>query len=162
MADDDGQWLTTDQTAAWMPLLAVVTWLPSALDIQLEQDAGISNYEYGVLAALSLAPAHTTRLKDLARDCNSTLPRLSKVLDRMTTLGWVCRRPDPEDGRSTLAHLTAAGWDMVQTTAPGHVARVRELVFSRLTRSQIRQLTTIASTIAAAVGPDAACASRFK
>ena len=161
--DDDGvRWLDEAEEQAWRPLLSLSMWLPAALDVQLQRDAGISHFEYGVLAVLSERPDRRLRLRELARRGNSTLPRLSKVVDRFEALGWVERAPDPDDGRSTLAVLTDAGLQKVVETAPGHVARVRELVFDQLTAAQVRQLGGIAGTLAAACGPDGGCASRAR
>jgi DNA-binding MarR family transcriptional regulator len=153
MADSGTRWLSDSEAAAWLPLLTTVMWLPAALDQQLQADAGISNFEYGVLAALSMQEGRSMRMSDLARAANSTHPRLSKVVDRLDRSGWVIRRPDPADGRSTLATLTELGMEKVTATAPGHVARVRQLVFDQLTPAQVRQLTTITTKIAATVGP---------
>lgn len=162
-ADDTGvRWLDESEAAAWRPLLSLSMWLTPALDVQLQRDAGISAFEYSVLAALSEAPDRRLRLRHLARVANSTLPRLSKVVDRFQEQGWVERRPDPVDGRSTLAVLTEDGWQKVLETAPGHVARVRELVFDRLSAAQVRQLGAIATTLAEACGPDGGCASRAR
>ena len=143
-----------------MPLMSTIMWLPVALDTQLRRDAGITHIEYGVLSSLSTAAERTMRLRELARIANSTLSRLSKVVDRLADRGWVERRPDPEDGRSTLATLTDQGWEKVRDTAPGHVERVRELVFDRLTGTEVAQLGAIASTLASAVGVDGACADK--
>ena len=52
-------WLTADEQAAWRWIIALLLRLPGALDGQLQKDAGISNFEYGVLSGLSEAP--TTR-----------------------------------------------------------------------------------------------------
>lgn len=144
-----------------MPLLSTVMWLPSALDIQLQQDAGISHFEFGVLASLSGQNDGSMRLTELARIANSTLSRLSKVVSRLSEKGWVERRPDPVDGRTTLATLSPAGFEKVAAAAPAHVARVRELVFDQLTPTEIEQLATIAKKLSAATGLDGACASRL-
>ncbi len=160
MDDKEPRWLTEAEAAAWMPLLATAMWLPAALDQQLQVDAGMSNFEYGVLAALSGQEGRTVRLSELARMANSTLPRLSKVIDRLDRNGWVIRRPDPADGRSTLATLTDKGVEKVEATAPGHVARVRALVFDHLTPAQVRQLATITTKISATFELDRICAPR--
>jgi DNA-binding MarR family transcriptional regulator len=129
-------------------------WLPAALDAQLQRDAGISNFEYGVLAQLSASPERTLRLSDLASQSNSTLPRLSKVVDRFEKHGWVTRSACPSDGRYTLATLTDAGWQKVVSAAPQHVQEVRRLVFDQLTAGQVRQLRAIADKLATTVRPD--------
>ena len=76
------------------------------------------------------------------------------MVDRLDNRGWVCRRPDPSDGRSTLAVLTDAGWDKVVETAPGHVAEVRRLIFDQLTKGQVRQLQDIGSRVLRAIGAE--------
>ncbi|QSE41304.1 MarR family transcriptional regulator [Rhodococcus erythropolis] len=86
--------------------------------MQLHADAGISHMEYGLLAALSTATDRTMRLRDLARIANGSLSRLSKLMNKLSDRGWVERRPDPQDGRSTLATLTDSGFDKVARTAP--------------------------------------------
>jgi DNA-binding MarR family transcriptional regulator len=144
-------WLGDDEQELWQSLLTIVIALPAALDRQLQRDAGISNFEYGVLARLSTADGATMRLGDLARVCDGTLPRLSKVIDRFEARGWVARRPDPTDGRYTLATLTAAGRQKVVASAPKHVAKVKQLVFEPLSAAQRRTLGTTLARIAATV-----------
>ncbi|MFD4459170.1 MarR family winged helix-turn-helix transcriptional regulator [Nocardia sp. NPDC058480] len=144
-------WLDEDQQDLWQALLTVVVALPAALDRQLQRDAGISNFEYGVLARLSMADDDTMRLGDLARLCDSTQPRLSKAMDRFEARDWVTRRPDPSDGRYTFATLTDGGRRKLVESAPEHVAQVRRLVFDPLTAAQRRNLETALARIAATV-----------
>ncbi|MEA9986565.1 MULTISPECIES: MarR family winged helix-turn-helix transcriptional regulator [Subtercola] len=155
MQKGETRWLTDLEAAAWIPLLSTAMRLPAALDQQLQADAGLSNFEYGVMAALSMRAEKTMRMSELARVANSTLPRLSKVIDRLDRNGWVVRRPDPTDGRSTLATLTRLGVEKVSATAPGHVARVRHLVFDQITPAQVRQLGAIMTKLSAALGHEA-------
>jgi DNA-binding MarR family transcriptional regulator len=155
------RWLDEIEAAAWMPLMSATIWLPAALDLQLQRDAGISHIEYGVLSALSVQDDRTMRLRDLARLANSSLSRLSKIVNRLSDHGWVQRRPDPQDGRSTLATLTEAGFAKVVATAPGHVRHVRELIFDRLSRDEVIQLGIIAAKVADSVGPDGACSEKL-
>jgi DNA-binding MarR family transcriptional regulator len=151
--DAEPRWLTAEEQATWLAFGSVFVWLPDALDAQLQRDAGISHFEYQVMAMLSMSPGRTRRMSEVAALANGGLPRLSRTVDRLTKRGWVVRRPDPDDGRSTLAVLTDAGWDKVVDTAPGHVAEVRRLVFDRLTETQVRQLGEIAACIREAVDP---------
>jgi DNA-binding MarR family transcriptional regulator len=148
------RWLDDDERAAWLSLAGVITLLPAALDAQLQRDAGISHFEYMVMAMLSMSPHRTRRMSEVAALANGGLPRLSRTVDRLDKRGWVVRRPDPADGRATLAHLTDAGWDKVVATAPGHVAEVRRLVLDPLSAAQVRQLHEIATSIGAVVRPD--------
>jgi DNA-binding MarR family transcriptional regulator len=161
MSESQVRWLNEAEAAAWVPLISTVMWLPAALDTQLVKDAGISHYEYGVLSALSMREGRTMRLTELARLANSTLSRLSKVVNRLSDQGWIERHRDPADGRTTLATLTADGWEKVVRTAPGHVGRVRELIFDNLTPTEVDQLGAIAAKLSASVGTDGACAEKI-
>jgi DNA-binding MarR family transcriptional regulator len=144
-------WLDDEEQELWQSLLTIVIALPAALDRQLQRASGISNFEYSVLARLSAADEATMRLGDLARVCDGTLPRLSKVIDRFETRGWVARRPDPADGRYTLVTLTAAGRGKVVASAPEHVAKVKQLVFDPLTATQRQTLGAALARIADSV-----------
>ena len=151
------RWLTDEERRAWMALGSVLFRLPPALDAQLQRDADLSFFEYGVLAALSEAPDRTLRMSDLAFLAEGSLPRLSQVVGRMERRGWVSRKPDPTDGRYTLAILTDDGWEKVVRTAPGHVEAVRLLVFDALTKTQVGQLTSIGQRIMRAIDPEDRC-----
>jgi DNA-binding MarR family transcriptional regulator len=150
-------WLTPDERAAWLALASVTLRLPAALDAQLRRDAGLSHFEYTVLAALSEAPGRTLRMSGLAVLAEGSLSRLSQVVSRLERRGLVRRSTDPEDGRSTLATLTEDGWEKVVATAPGHVAEVRRLVLDPLTRAQVGQLATIGRRIVGAIDPRDQC-----
>ena len=152
--------MSDDEARTWVVLAGVLIELPAALDAQLQRDAGISHFEYQVMAMLSMEPGRTLRMSRLAALASGSLTRLSRVVDRLDARGWVCRRPDPTDGRSTLAVLTDAGWEKVIATAPGHVAEVRRLVFDRLTRSQVPQLHDIGTRVLTAIGSEGLGPSR--
>lgn len=145
------RWLDEDQQQVWQDLLTVVIALPTLLDRQLERDAGMSNFEYSVLARLSMTNELTMRLGELAVECNSTQPRLSKLMVRFEQRGWVSRSPDPDNGRVTLATLTEAGLQKVVQSAPGHVEEVGRLVFDPLTAAQQRHLGLALARVAGLV-----------
>ncbi|MGW0246257.1 MarR family winged helix-turn-helix transcriptional regulator [Nocardia goodfellowii] len=156
-ANAEPQWLTEQQQQVWFSLVGVLTRLPDRLDAQLQNDAGISHFEYQVMAMLSMSPQRTRRMSDLAALANGSLTRLSRTVDRLDKRGWVTRHPDPDDGRSTLAVLTDDGWDKVVDTAPAHVAEVRRLVFDPLTKTQIRQLGEITNRLRQVIYTDGEC-----
>src|SRR5689334_14211817 len=105
-------------------MASVLFGLPAALDAQLQRDAGLTHFEYTVMAALSEAEDRSLRMSYLAGLANGSLSRLSHVVKRLERSGWVQRAPDPDDGRYTVATLTEAGWDKVVASAPGHVEAV--------------------------------------
>ena len=153
-APQEPRWLDAEERQAWLALASTLNRLPAALDAQLRRDAGISHFEYQVLALLSEAPDRTLRMSELAMWAGSSLPRLSQVVARLEQRGWVRRNPDPADGRYTLAVLTDEGWAKVAEAAPGHVEEVRRLVFDPLTKAQSRQLREISRRIMHAIDPD--------
>ncbi len=146
------EWLSGEQQAAWRPFVALLLRLPAALDAQLQKDAGITQFDYLVLSALSEAPRRTLRMSELAATANSSLSRLSHVVSRLEAKGWVRREPCPGDGRFINAVLTEGGWQKVVGTAPGHVAAVRELLVNTLTREEFAQLGAISAKVLAAQG----------
>src|SRR6478609_4061053 len=148
------RWLTPEEHAAWVRLVAIVELLPGALDGQLRRDAGLMHFEYFVLAVLSDAPERTLRMSALAQRTNATLARLSHVVRRLEERGLVERFPCPDDARATNARLTAAGWDTVAAAAPDHVAHVRAKVLDALTPDQVRQRADIGESLLAGLDPE--------
>lgn len=150
----DTRWLDEKQRDAWVKLIAVVELLPGVLDSQLRRDAGLTHFEYFVLAMLSEAPDRTLRMTSLAQRTNATLPRLSHVVRRLEERDLVHRFPCPEDGRATNAQLTDAGWAELVAAAPGHVANVRRHVIDALTPEQLGQLGDITAVLLERLDPD--------
>jgi DNA-binding MarR family transcriptional regulator len=139
----------------WASLATLLEWLPAALDAQLQRDAGLTHFEYGVLYALAHADDRTLRMSVLAGYAHSTLSRLSRAATRLETRGFLRREPDPSDGRYTLAVLTDAGAEAQRAAAPGHVELVERVVFGALTDAQARQLGGHTRKILAALEGDA-------
>ena len=148
------RWLDDEERATWLALVSVMVRLPAELDRQLQRDAGISHFEYQVMAILSEAPERTLRMSVLGELTEGSLPRLSQVVGRLERKGWVYRSPDPTDGRYTLAHLTDDGRDKVVASAPGHVEAVRRLVFDPLSATQLGQLRSIMTRLARTLDPE--------
>ena len=153
-ASQELRWLDSEESQAWRALARTLVRLPAALDAQLRRDAGISHFEYQVLALLSEAPGRTLRMSALATQAEGSLPRLSQVVARLEQRGWVRRTPDPADGRYTLASLTDQGLAKVTQAAPGHVREVRRLVFDPLTKTQSRHLREIGRRITRTIDSD--------
>jgi DNA-binding MarR family transcriptional regulator len=148
------RWLSDAEREAWVPFAAVLELLPSALDSQLVRDEQLTHFEYFLLAMLSEAEDRTLRMSELASLTNSTLPRLSKVVNRLESEGYVERMPCPTDRRATNAVMTEAGWAKIQQAAPGHVENVRSLVLDQLTPEQVEQLGAISHALMSRLDPE--------
>lgn len=155
-------WLNRDELGAWVRLIAVVELLPGVLDSQLRADAGLTHFDYYVLAMLSEAPDRTLPMTRLATQTNATLPRLSHVVSRLEQRDLVRRDPSPTDRRVTDARLTEAGWRKVQQAAPAHVETVRRLVIDALTPEQVGQLGVIAEAILGRLDPRGAMTAMYR
>ena len=141
------RWLDDREQAAWRALVAVVLKLPSELEAQLQRDAGMTHFEYWVVALLSEAPDRRLPLSQLAGQANASLSRLSHVVTRLERRGWVRRVPSATDARVRVAELTDAGWDQVRAAAPGHVAAVRRMVFDGLDDDGVAHLRDVCHAI---------------
>ncbi|HEY1133354.1 MAG TPA: MarR family transcriptional regulator [Nocardioides sp.] len=143
----DAPWLDDDEMEAWLALVGVLLRLGPALDSQAQRDAGMTHFDYQVLAMLSAVPDHRLPMSELASKVNASLSRLSHVAKKLEFRGWIERRPSPSSRRVTECTLTSAGYAVLVESAPSHVAAVRQLVFDGLTSEQVRQLAAIATTI---------------
>lgn len=92
-----------------LTLVGVMVKLPADLDAHLQQDAGLSHFEYMVLAGSPRLPNAHEEMSDLASCTEAGLPRLSQVVGRLEQRGLVQRTIDPSDGRSLPRWPTRIG-----------------------------------------------------
>ena len=150
------QWLDEDERSTWLSLMRVLAKLPPLLDGRMERDAGLNLFEYTILAMLSEQPDGTLRMSRLASVTNASPSRLSHAARHLEARGLLARVPDPDDGRCIRAVVTAAGRELVEASAPGHVAAVRELFLDPLTRSQLLAVRQANEQILDRLDPDGA------
>jgi DNA-binding MarR family transcriptional regulator len=139
------RWLNNHEWSAWLQLLSTFTLLPAALDSQLQREAGMSHFEFGVMAALSRQPGRRLQLKDLAVVANGSLSRLSHVISRLERRGWVRRTSGK--GRATHAELTDQGYRKLMVAGPIHFREVRRLVFDVLRPDDVKALRQVTGRI---------------
>ncbi|MFL0565432.1 MarR family winged helix-turn-helix transcriptional regulator [Microbacterium sp. 179-I 1D1 NHS] len=149
-ADD----LSPHDLETWSSLATLLEWLPAALDAQLQRDAALTHFEYGILYALSRAEDGRLRMSTLAAYAHSSLSRLSRAATRLESRGYLRRETDPADGRYTLAILTDAGAEARRAAGPGHVDLVKRAVLDRLTVAQQKHLRTITERILTGLGDE--------
>jgi DNA-binding MarR family transcriptional regulator len=142
------RWLSEADQQAWQSLVKVMIEVPFLLDAQLQRDANLSHFEYGLLARISESDGGL-QLSQLAADSHASPSRLSHAFQRLEARGLVTRSRLPEDGRISVADLTKAGRAHLKASAPSHVEEVRRLIFDRLSHTQIAQLKSICEAISA-------------
>ena len=145
------RWLTGEEETAWRSLAMLMHRLNWALECQLERDSDLSFIEYHALARLSEEPSHTLRMSELAAVTNASLSRLSHLVKRLESWGYVRRETDPTDGRFTNAILTKEGYAKLVASAPTHVACVRRLVIDEFSPAELNGLAAYADRIVARV-----------
>jgi DNA-binding MarR family transcriptional regulator len=155
MTDQTPRWLNPDERRVWLRLSALMELLPAALDAQLQRDEDLTKTAYLTLAMLSEEPSRSLRMSELGARSNASPSRISHVVSRLEKDGWVRREKSPNDGRGQVAILTDAGWDKVVKSAPGHVERVRDLVFDPLESGDLAQLNAIVVKMLDVLDPDA-------
>lgn len=148
----DTRWLTEQQLHAWRGFLGAAIEIPAALDTRMRAGSDLSLFEYLVLAMLSEELTadereHVASMSDLATKSHSSLSRLSHAVKRLEQRGLIERFPSPQNGRVTLARLTAAGLADLVAAAPDHVAAVQEAVFDRLDAADVAALARIAEKL---------------
>ncbi|MGW7195587.1 MarR family winged helix-turn-helix transcriptional regulator [Streptomyces chryseus] len=147
------RWLSEQEQRTWRAYLQATTLLEDHLDRQLQRDAGMPHVYYGLLVQLSQAPQRRLRMTELARIAKITRSRLSHAVARLERNGWVRREDCPSDRRGQNAVLTDEGYAVLEQTAPGHVATVRQAMFDRLTPDQVGQLGEIMRIMAEGLQP---------
>jgi DNA-binding MarR family transcriptional regulator len=120
---------------------------------QLQREAGMTHFEFGVMAALSRQPGRRLQLKDLAVIANGSLSRLSHVISRLERQGWV-RRVSGTKRRATYAELTDKGYRKLMKAGPIHFQEVRRLVFDVLTPDEVKDLRRVTSRLNAGLIPE--------
>jgi hypothetical protein len=68
---------------------------------------------------------------------------LTTLPGRVPCPALITRAPSPDDERSTLVALTAAGRARFARVLPGHVQVTSQMLFAPLTAGDLRQLTDI-------------------
>ena len=149
----DTRWLSDQEQRAWRKLAALMSVVPTALDGQLQRDAGLTMFGYWVLAMLSEAPGRQLRMSHLAQQSNASASRVSHVVSRLEEQGFVARRKAEADARGSIAELTEAGMAKVVASAPGHVEKVRSLIMDGLAPEQVELLDELCTALLAQVDP---------
>lgn len=111
-------------TDAWEALLRIHAALVPAIAAEVEAATGLPLSWYDVLLELSGAPDRRLRMQELGERVVLSRSRVSRIVDEMMAAGLVTKRPDPDDGRATLAVLTAAGRRAQRRAAPVYLAAI--------------------------------------
>jgi DNA-binding MarR family transcriptional regulator len=135
--------LSAEQLGAYFALVEVSSLLQYAVDEHLRIDGDLSYVQFQLLARLVDAPGGKLRMTDLADGVVYSRSGLTYQAGLLDKRGLITRSPSPDDERSVMVAVTAVGRDLVVRVLPGHVDRVRHLLFEPLTGDDVTALNVV-------------------
>jgi len=96
--------------------------------------------EYDVLFNISRQPQRRIRLRDLNQHVLLTQPSVSRLIDRLAGRGYVCKVPDPGDGRGTIVAMTEEGQAEFRAVALIHVRSIDRHLSAVLDEDELDEL----------------------
>lgn len=145
MADATGT--SAEEWAVWRAFLAANAQLSTEIDRRLRQAHGLSQGEYGTLAALREAQGRRLQVKQIAELLGWERSRVSHLLTRMEQRGLVNRQEGADDARATDVVLTPLGTKTLLGAVRTHAADLRSTFFSQMTPEEAAVVRTVLSRI---------------
>ena len=146
-------WLTPTEMRAWRTYIETYSDLTAALERDLTE-RGLTLGDYQVLVYLSESEHRSMRMCDLADNLQLSPSGLTRRLDGLVAAGHVVREGSAADRRVMMAVLTDDGSELLERTAPHHVASVRRHIFDHLDAEQVDALASIFESIGAGLRDD--------
>jgi len=104
----------------------------------LGRQIGLSGPQYMLLITVGyLQGASGIAVRSLARDLRVTSAFITGESRPLIARGLLAKRPNPEDSRSTLLSLTAAGRKRIEALVP-EIRKVNDLFFGHVTGASFR------------------------
>lgn len=135
--------VTPTQLRAYFAFTEVSSLLRHAVEKQLRDAGELSYVQFQLLATLGDAKDGRLRMTDLADGLVYSRSGLTYQAQALERRGLVTRSPSPDDERSVVVALTAAGRDVLAAVFPGHIDALHRLLFSSLTDTDIDDLARI-------------------
>jgi DNA-binding MarR family transcriptional regulator len=123
--------------------MEVSSLLQYAVDEHLRADGDLSYVQFQILARLVDAPDGKLRMTDLADGVVYSRSGLTYQAGLLDKRGLITRSPSPDDDRSVMVTVTDAGRDLIAHVLPGHVDRVRQLLFEPMTGRDLAALSRV-------------------
>jgi MarR family multiple antibiotic resistance transcriptional regulator len=120
-------------------LVRVETRLYNAVEQRVKAEAGVGAGHFELLRYVRDHP--DARVADLASAFAIGVGTTSKIVDRLEKQGWVERRPNPANRRSSLLALTSAGESAVSRAEPAWHAAIQEILGAAVTPEELTALS---------------------
>ncbi len=147
--------LSADERLTVMGLLAETFTGLAGRSADRLAEHGLSVVEFEVLLRLSRSPERRLRMSDLSAQTSLTTSGTTRVVDRLSAAGLVCRVACPDDRRSTYAVLTDPGQDRLAAALPSHLDLIQRWLVGPLAPDQLEALVAALRVVRDAVRPGA-------
>lgn len=144
-----------DQLVTWWGLVIEGYHVTSErLAAEIDRQFGLPMASFDILLRLLRSPGNRMRMTMLAKEAALSSGGFTKVADRLTTAGLICREPSETDRRVTFAVLTDHGLDVATRARAVCAELLRERVLTPLGRQNSVALAEAMRTLRAANGPE--------
>ena len=143
---------TAELARLFADIVRCETRLYNALNDRLRERHGIVTSQFEFLRYLREHPG--ARVADVAAEFAIGIGATSKGADRLEKQGWVIRRPNPADRRSSLLALTDQGTRLVDAAEPTFNELTAELITGALTGHQVSTVAQAFSLLRSALERD--------
>jgi DNA-binding MarR family transcriptional regulator len=135
--------LNPEQLGAYFALMEVSSLLQYSVEEHLRADGDLSYVQFQILARLVDAPDGRLRMTDLADGVVYSRSGLTYQAGLLDKRGLITRASSPDDERSVVATVTDAGRDLIARVLPGHIDRVRQLLFDPMADEDLTTLSAV-------------------
>lgn len=147
--------LDPEEWEFWDTWMRAQRLLTRELDRGLQDACGISKAEFSVLVTLTRAPGHEMRVGELAESLDWEKSRVSHLLTRMESRGFVAPTQSGASGRRTGIGLTDAGTAAARDAIRRHGGNIRRHFLDALTPDQAATIRAWSERMIDRLDPDA-------
>ncbi|OXM49660.1 MarR family winged helix-turn-helix transcriptional regulator [Amycolatopsis alba] len=134
-----------DLDTVFTDLVRAETRLYNAVAERLKTETGIGAGHFELLRHVRDHP--DARVADLASAFAIGVGTTSKIVDRLEKEGWLKRRPNPANRRSSLLALTAAGESVLSRAEPVWRAAIQETLGGVVAAEELTALAPILAAL---------------
>jgi MarR family multiple antibiotic resistance transcriptional regulator len=122
-------------------LVRAETRLYNAVAERVKAQTGVGAGHFEMLRYVRAHQGQGARVADVASTFAIGVGTTSKIADRLEKEGWLERRPNPANRRSSLLALTPAGESVVSRTEPVWQAAIQEILGGAVTPEELTALS---------------------
>jgi MarR family transcriptional regulator, organic hydroperoxide resistance regulator len=128
----------TDLLDLFHQLVRFETELWNAVDARLCDDFDLPLSRLEPMQVIARRPS--CRVNDIAEELSITIGGTSKLVDRIEAAGYCIRRANPDDGRSSVIELTAAGRRVLAKAIKAFEGELESRIGSAVSARSLQQL----------------------